>query len=80
MIICVGEILYDCYVNKQNVSGDLTINAHPGGAPYNVACNLTYLGDKVCFIGNVGNDIFGKELKKTCFKYEFSSYINFKKI
>lgn len=71
MIICVGEILYDCYVNKQNVSGDLTINAHPGGAPYNVACNLTYLGDKVCFIGNVGNDIFGKELIKHALSMNF---------
>ena len=71
MIICVGEILLDCYINS--VNEEIKITAYPGGAPYNVSCNLNYLGNDVSFVGSVGKDEFGNELinhvQKQAFKY-----------
>ena len=71
MIICVGEILLDCYINS--VNEEIKITAYPGGAPYNISCNLNYLGNDVSFIGTVGKDEFGNELinhvQKQAFKY-----------
>lgn len=37
--------------------------ANPGGAPCNVLAMLSKLGHKTAFIGKVGNDFFGKQLK-----------------
>lgn len=37
--------------------------ANPGGAPCNVLAMLTKLGHKTAFIGKVGNDFFGEQLK-----------------
>lgn len=71
MIICVGEILLDCYINS--VNEEIKITAYPGGAPYNVSCNLNYLGNDVSLVGTVGKDEFGNEsinhVKKQAFKY-----------
>lgn len=69
MIICVGEILLDCYLS--NIDKKIKIDAYPGGAPYNVACNLNYLGNDVSFIGTVGKDEFGNELIKHVFLQNF---------
>ncbi|MGN0422381.1 MAG: carbohydrate kinase, partial [Lachnospiraceae bacterium] len=37
--------------------------ANPGGAPCNVLAMLVKLGHKTAFIGKVGNDFFGEQLK-----------------
>lgn len=62
MILCVGEILADMVGHEEN--GKLTINAFPGGAPFNVAVNAKLAGAKVGFLGRVGNDVLGKFISK----------------
>ena len=39
------------------------LEANPGGAPCNVLAMLEKLGKKAAFIGKVGNDMFGTQLK-----------------
>jgi fructokinase len=39
--------------------------ANPGGAPCNVLAMLSKMGHHTAFIGKVGNDIFGSQLKAT---------------
>ena len=39
------------------------LEANPGGAPCNVLAMLEKLGKKTAFIGKVGNDMFGTQLK-----------------
>ncbi len=57
MVVCIGEILIDLFLSKDNRN---SFEYHVGGAPFNVACNLSKLNSNVSFIGAVGNDLFGK--------------------
>ena len=52
-VLVVGEILIDL------VQEDDSFKFAIGGAPFNVAYNLSSLGDEVTFIGQVGDDFFG---------------------
>ena len=62
MILSIGEILADVIVGK---NGDaLDMEAHLGGAPFNVAANAARAGASVGFIGRVGRDSVGKFLIK----------------
>ena len=58
MILCVGEILVDIFVD-----GDKRL-VKPGGAPFNLAYNATLYTKDVCFAGCVGDDEEGKILLK----------------
>ena len=54
MLICIGEILVDIFID-----GD-SKRAYPGGAPFNVASNIAYFNNKeVSFFGVVGSDNYG---------------------
>lgn len=57
MIISIGEIL--CDLIGTNNSGLINLEVKLGGAPFNVASNLSNLGIKTKFIGAIGDDIFG---------------------
>lgn len=63
-VIALGELLIDftenCYSKQQNP----LLEANPGGAPCNVLSMLQNLGCHTGFIGKVGDDHFGRELKK----------------
>lgn len=59
-ILCVGEMLIDF----TPVAPD-TYKANPGGAPANVAVSTSRNGIQTGFLGKLGNDDFGKMLKKT---------------
>lgn len=61
MILCVGEILADCYGERK--SGELSFTAKAGGAPFNLACAAKKIGGDVFFVGSVGNDTFGRLLE-----------------
>ncbi|GAB4252294.1 MAG: carbohydrate kinase [Saprospiraceae bacterium] len=50
--VCFGEVLWDL----------LPAGAVAGGAPMNVACQLTNLGLKAIMISSVGNDDLGRQL------------------
>lgn len=63
-VIALGELLIDFTQNGLSEQGNGLFEANPGGAPCNVLSMLNNLGKKTSFIGKVGNDQFGKTLKK----------------
>ena len=64
-VCALGELLIDFTENGISDQGNPVMEANPGGAPCNVLAMLTKLGYKTAFIGKIGNDIFGKQLKNT---------------
>ncbi len=52
-VLIVGEILIDLVENENGFKYSI------GGAPFNVAYNMSSLGDEVTFVGQVGDDYFG---------------------
>ena len=51
-VLCIGEVLWDA------LPGGLFL----GGAPFNVACHLHELGERVLFASRVGDDLLGAEI------------------
>ncbi len=62
-VVALGELLIDFTENGVSAQGNPMFEANPGGAPCNVLAMLAKLGHKVGFIGKVGNDGFGRQLK-----------------
>lgn len=63
-VVALGELLIDFTENGTSKQGNPIFEANPGGAPCNVLAMLTKLGHKTAFIGKVGNDFFGKQLRE----------------
>ena len=62
-VTALGELLIDFTESGQSNQGNPLFEANPGGAPCNVLAMLSKLGHKTAFIGKVGNDFFGEQLK-----------------
>ena len=62
-VVAMGELLIDMTNNGKSEQGNAMYEANPGGAPCNVLAMLKKLGHEVAFIGKVGDDIFGAELR-----------------
>lgn len=62
-VTALGELLIDFTENGTSLQGNPLFEANPGGAPCNVLAMLSKLGNKTAFIGKVGNDMFGRQLK-----------------
>ena len=62
-VTALGELLIDFTQNGTSEQGNSLFEANPGGAPCNVLAMLSKLRHKTAFIGKVGNDSFGKQLK-----------------
>ena len=56
MVLSIGEILVDIFKDS---SGQTVF---PGGAPFNVACNIAHFNGDVGFYGAVGKDEYGSFL------------------
>ena len=63
-VCALGELLIDFTENGTSPQGNPIMEANPGGAPCNVLAMLNKLGYKTSFIGKIGDDIFGRQLKK----------------
>ena len=63
-VTALGELLIDFTENGKSNQGNPLFEANPGGAPCNVLAMLAKLGHKTAFIGKVGNDFFGTQLKE----------------
>lgn len=63
-VTALGELLIDFTENGESSQGNPLFEANPGGAPCNVLAMLSKLGHKTAFIGKVGNDFFGEQLKR----------------
>ncbi|NTW02665.1 MAG: carbohydrate kinase, partial [Oscillochloris sp.] len=59
----LGEILFDFLPMEagDEVTG---FTMHPGGGPYNVAVGLARLGQPTAFVSKVGDDFFGRRLRR----------------
>ena len=62
-VVALGELLIDFTENGKSNQGNPLFEANPGGAPCNVLAMLAKLGHKTAFIGKVGNDFFGEQLR-----------------
>lgn len=62
-VTALGELLIDFTENGKSHQGNPLFEANPGGAPCNVLAMLSKLGHKTAFIGKVGKDFFGEQLK-----------------
>ena len=64
-VIALGELLIDFTDSGKSDQGNPVFEANPGGAPCNVLAMLKKLGREVAFVGKVGDDIFGTQLRST---------------
>ena len=62
-VTALGELLIDFTENGKSSQGNPLFEANPGGAPCNVLAMLAKLGHKTAFIGKVGNDFLGEQLR-----------------
>ena len=72
-VTALGELLIDLTQNDISRQGNPMFEANPGGAPCNVLAMLSRLGHETAFIGKVGNDSFGRQLKETIEKVRIDS-------
>lgn len=62
-VVALGELLIDFTESGVSSQGNPLFEANPGGAPCNVLAMLSKLGHKTAFVGKVGKDFFGEQLK-----------------
>ena len=62
-VVALGELLIDFTESGTSEQGNPLWEANPGGAPCNVLAMLNKLGRKTAFIGKVGNDVYGRQLR-----------------
>ena len=62
-VVALGELLIDFTGSGTSPQGNPLMEANPGGAPCNVLSMLTKLGHSTAFIGKVGDDMFGRQLR-----------------
>jgi len=64
-IMTLGEVLIDLTQTGTDEKGIPQFAAFPGGAPANVAVAASRIGAKAGFIGKIGKDAFGEQLRGT---------------
>lgn len=62
-VTALGELLIDFTDSGNSEQGNPVFESNPGGAPCNVLAMLTKLGYSTAFIGKVGDDFFGNQLR-----------------
>ena len=62
-VTALGELLIDFTENGKSEQGNPLLEANPGGAPCNVLAMLQKLGKTTAFVGKVGQDMFGRQLR-----------------
>ncbi len=64
-VLCFGEMLFDCLADQLGLPLEQVKSwtNYPGGAPANVACALVKQGVASAFIGRLGTDKPGQELR-----------------
>ena len=62
-VVALGELLIDFTENGKSAQGNMTYKANPGGAHSTELAMMNKAGRKTAFIGKVGLDQFGNNLK-----------------
>ena len=63
-VVALGELLIDFTASGESGQGNPLFEANPGGAPCNVLAMLKKLDRSCAFVGKVGDDIFGRQLRQ----------------
>jgi fructokinase len=63
-VVALGELLIDFTEAGYSEQGNPLWEANPGGAPCNVLAMLQKLGRKTAFLGKVGSDVYGRQLRQ----------------
>ena len=63
-VVALGELLIDFTQNGLSSQGNPLFEANPGGAPCNVLAMLGKLEHRTAFLGKVGQDGFGVQLRQ----------------
>lgn len=63
-VTALGELLIDFTENGNSEQGNPLMEANPGGAPCNMLAMIQKLGGTTAFIGKVGKDMFGRQLRE----------------
>lgn len=63
MIVVCGEALMDVFATGETATG-MSLRAHVGGSPFNVAVGLARLARPVALLGAVSNDFLGARLMR----------------
>lgn len=63
-VTALGELLIDFTENGNSEQGNPLMEANPGGAPCNMLSMIQKLGGTTAFIGKVGKDMFGRQLRE----------------
>ena len=63
-VVALGELLIDFTEAGLSEQGNPLWEANPGGAPCNVLAMLQKLGRKTAFLGKVGKDVYGAQLRR----------------
>lgn len=63
-VVALGELLIDFTQSGISEQGNPLLEANPGGAPCNVLAMLQKLSKSTAFVGKVGNDMFGRQLRE----------------
>jgi fructokinase len=61
MFLICGEVLFDVFVSAERPDG-LSLDARPGGSPFNVALGLARLGQPTQFMTGLSRDVLGRRL------------------
>ena len=64
-VTALGEILIDFSPAGTDPNGDPLFAQKAGGAPVNLLAAVSRYDGRTAFIGKVGDDLFGKTLRKT---------------
>ncbi len=62
MILVCGEALFDVFVEGEDNSGALRLEARPGGSPFNVAIGIARLGGRSALLTGMSGDMLGERL------------------
>lgn len=63
-LVSLGELLVDFTPVGVSEAGNPLFERNPGGGPANLACAAARLGVHTAFIGQVGDDAFGRDLRR----------------
>ena len=63
MIVVCGEALFDVFSTGETATG-LSLRAHVGGSPFNVAVGLARLDRSAALLGAISNDFLGARLMR----------------
>lgn len=74
-VVCFGEMLFDCLADQLGMPLEQVKSwtNYAGGAPANVACALVKQGVSAAFVGRLGADRAGQELKNVLQQWQVNT-------